>query len=184
MTNNIIAKRIGALIFCITNHIDIRYFFYLPWFSLRIERLRCSGLKMMGAKIGQNSYIRSGLFITYPAYLTIGNDSKIGVRSELYLYTDLIIGDNVEAGSDLIIHTSEHLFSNPILPLTKQGSKYSPVYIGSDVYIGSRVIILPGVTIGDRVVIASGSIVAKDLKSGFIYAGIPSTPIRELIHSE
>jgi len=181
--SNLLKKRIGSIVFCMTNTIDIRYIFYTPGLSEWLERLRCIGLKMMGAKIGYNSYVRSGLFITSPRYLTIGNHSKIGIRSELFLYADMIIGDNVEIGSDLIVHTAEHDFDNPDLPLAKQGSTYSPVHIGSDVYIGSRVTILPGITIENRVIIASGAVVTRNLISGYIYGGIPAQPIKKLDES-
>lgn len=51
---------------------------------------------------------------------------------------------------------------------------YSPVSIGSDVFIGVNCVILPGVTIGDRVVIGAGSVVTRDIPSGTVAAGSPA----------
>lgn len=130
--------------------------------------------------IGEDSWVRAGLFITTPGNLYMGNGSKIGPRSELYLYDHLRIGDNVEIGSGLIVHTGEHNISDPDRPLAKQGSSFAPVQIGNDVYIGSRVTILKNVTVSDRVAIAAGSVVNKDLTGGWLYAGVPVKPIKKL----
>jgi acetyltransferase-like isoleucine patch superfamily enzyme len=52
------------------------------------------------------------------------------------------------------------------------------VQIGSNVWIGSGCIILPGVTIGDDTVVAAGSIVTKDIPAGSVAAGVPARVIR------
>jgi len=55
----------------------------------------------------------------------------------------------------------------------------SPVKIGDRCWIGSNTIILPGVTIGDNVVVGAGSVVTKDIPSDVIVAGSPAKIIRE-----
>ncbi|MCM1987581.1 hypothetical protein KDK67_11430 [Methanococcoides seepicolus] len=47
--------------------------------------------------------------------------------------------------------------------IREQGMYYAPVIIGKDVWVGTRVIILPGVTIGDGAVIGANSVVSKDV---------------------
>ena len=54
-----------------------------------------------------------------------------------------------------------------------------PVYIGDDVWIGDRVIILPGVHVGDGCVIAAGSVVTKDVPRYTVVGGVPAKVIRE-----
>ena len=54
-----------------------------------------------------------------------------------------------------------------------------PITIGNDVWIGTRVIILPGVAIGDQAVIAAGSVVTKDVPAKAIVGGVPAKFIRE-----
>jgi maltose O-acetyltransferase len=114
----------------------------------------------------------------------MGMRSKLGPFAKLFLYADLTIGDDVEIGSDLTVHTAEHRFDDPKLPLAKQGSVYMPVEIRDDVYIGSGVTILPGTVIESRVVIGAGSVVKGVIKSGFVYAGMPARPIRPLAASQ
>jgi acetyltransferase-like isoleucine patch superfamily enzyme len=53
-----------------------------------------------------------------------------------------------------------------------------PIVVGSNVYIGTRAIILPGVTIGDDVVVAAGAVVARDVPSGTVVGGVPARPIK------
>lgn len=173
-------ERFVGIVFVVFNCIDIRYFLYIPTISQLVEKARTRLLQCMGASIGRNSFIRYRLFITNPQLLTVGQNSKVGIRSELFLYAPLRIGDNVEIGSELIVHTSDHDFSDPSLPLCKQGGNPKPVHIGSNVYIGSRVTILSGVKIDDYVIVAAGAVVATDLKSGFVYAGVPARAIKEI----
>ena len=55
-----------------------------------------------------------------------------------------------------------------------------PIRVGNDVYIGVDTILLPGVTIGDNVIIGAGSVVTKDCESGYVYAGNPAKKIKTM----
>jgi len=52
--------------------------------------------------------------------------------------------------------------------------RYAPVSIGSDVFVGVNSIIMPGVNVGDNVIIAAGSVVSKDVPGGSVVAGVPA----------
>jgi acetyltransferase-like isoleucine patch superfamily enzyme len=56
----------------------------------------------------------------------------------------------------------------------------APIKVGNNVFIGACSIILPGVTIGDNVVIAAGSVVSVDIPSNVVAAGVPARPIKSL----
>ena len=55
-----------------------------------------------------------------------------------------------------------------------------PVNIGNDVWIGGNVTILPGVNIGNNVVIAAGAVVTKDVPDNSLIGGVPAKIIREI----
>lgn len=55
-----------------------------------------------------------------------------------------------------------------------------PVIIGDDVWIGGNVTILPGVKIGNNVVIAAGAVVTKDIPDNCVAGGIPAKPIKQI----
>lgn len=171
---------IGVLIFATFNRVEIRYLVPLPILVKFVEKLRCYGLNLMGMEIGVESYVRKGLFVTSPNKVSIGSCTKIGPNSELWSYGCISIGDNVEIGSRLVIHTDEHMTADVELPLAKQGGVLNKVIIKDDVYMGSCVVILSGVTIESRVVVAAGAVVTKNLKSGYVYAGVPAKAIKEL----
>ncbi|MEM5663830.1 CatB-related O-acetyltransferase [Bacillus toyonensis] len=58
---------------------------------------------------------------------------------------------------------------------------HSPPIIGNDVWIGGRVIILQGVTIGDGAIIAAGAVVNKDVPPYTIVGGVPAKPIKNVL---
>lgn len=63
--------------------------------------------------------------------------------------------------------------------MMKQGmSETKPATIGNDVWIGSRVTILPGVHIGDRVVIGAGAVVTRDLPNNAIAVGVTAKVVK------
>ena len=86
----------------------------------------------------------------------------------------ITIGDNVSITADVSILT--HDFCSSVF--REKYHDYLPgrskVIIGNNVYIGQKAIILRGVTIGDNVIVAAGSIVTKDVPSNSVIAGVPA----------
>ncbi|MFF1530277.1 sugar O-acetyltransferase [Cellulomonas sp. NPDC058312] len=84
------------------------------------------------------------------------------------------IGDHCMIGPNTVISTVGH-------PLTPQGRRdklavATPVTIGDDVWIGANCTILPGVTIGDRVIVAAGAVVSRKIPNDTTVAGVPRAP--------
>jgi maltose O-acetyltransferase len=88
------------------------------------------------------------------------------------------IGNNVMIGPNVDIYTVNH-------PLTASGrqaylAQGSPVKIGNDVWIGGKVTITPGVSIGNNVVVAAGAVVTKDVPDNVLVGGVPARVIKPL----
>ena len=113
--------------------------------------------KKIGVNIGRNCRILTDKFGSEPYLVTLGDNVTLtgGVR--------IITHDG--AASLIINENGERYF------------RYAPVNIGSDVFIGVDAIIMPGVTIGNNVIVAAGSIVTKDVKSHTVVGGIPASYI-------
>lgn len=127
---------------------------------------------------GKNINIEKGAKFGYGNGIILGNNSGIGINASIP--PDTIIGDDVMMGPDCIIYASNHQFSDLTKPMNKQGHYPSKqTIIGNDVWIGGRVIILPGKKIGNGVIIAAGSIVTKNLEDFGIYGGNPAKLIRK-----
>ncbi|MCD7781682.1 MAG: acyltransferase [Methanosphaera sp.] len=97
----------------------------------------------------------------------IGNDAFLDGRGGLY------IGSNVNIAGDFRVYTMEHDINSKTFESTS-GS----VYIDDYVYIGSRVMVLPGVHIHEGAVIASGTVVTKDVPAWTMYGGVPAKYIK------
>ncbi len=93
-------------------------------------------------------------------------------------YGGLTIGDRTLIGPLTTIHTANHAFDDPDVPLLEQGSIKQPVTIGKDCWLAMSVCVLPGVTIGDRSVIGAGSVVTKDMPADSVAVGNPCRVIR------
>lgn len=126
---------------------------------------------------GNNINIESNAYFGDGLGIRIGNNSGIGINCVIQRYVS--IGNDVIMGRDVIIMTGEHNTANIAVPINQQGNKIiKPVTINDDVYIGSRVIILPGVTIGHGSIIGAGAVVTKDIEPYSIVGGIPAKLIR------
>lgn len=136
---------------------------------------RGASVKLMLLKCGDNVNIEKNA--KFSIRTEIGRNSGIGENA--HLYGKVIIGDNVMMAPDVIIYVRNHESSRIDIPMCEQGStEEKPVIIGNDVWIGGRVIILPGITIGDGAIIGAGSVVTKDVAAYDIVAGNPARFIR------
>lgn len=139
------------------------------------KKIRAWCAKNIVKQFGINVNIEKGAYFT--SGLSIGDNSGIGKNA--VINGTVFIGNNVMMGPDCIIHTSNHNFSRLDIPMIKQGfMEEKIVYIGNDVWIGSRVIILPGVKIGNGVIIGAGSVVTKNIEDWSISAGNPARHIK------
>ncbi len=119
-------------------------------------------------------------------YVTISNPQNIscgkGCIFNHGIYLDgkggISFGDNVVLSSGAKILTGSLIVAEPWV-FTKRHIR-KPVKIGNNVRIYTNVVVQPGVTIEDFVIVAAGSVVTKDLKRGWIYAGVPAKPVRRI----
>ena len=125
-------------------------------------------------ELGPQSYIAAHAYLT--GSLTAGRNCTINafcvVRGEITL------GDAVRIGAHTSILAFNHTMSNPDVEVFRQPISSRGITIGNDVWIGSHVVILDGVTVGAKAVIAAGAVVTKDVPSGGIVGGNPAKLIR------
>jgi maltose O-acetyltransferase len=128
-------------------------------------------------KCGRNVNVERGALFGYN--IEIGDNSGIGINAQLSTGGGIRIGNNVLMAPDVIILTENHKIDDVTIPIIKTGSKSAPVVIEDDVWIGTRVIILPGVTIGRSSIIGAGAVVSKSIPPYSIAAGVPARVIKK-----
>lgn len=114
----------------------------------------------------------------YGKNIHVGDDFLINYNGVILDIVPVTIGNNVMIGLNTLITTVGH-------PLSPAGRREKlgisePITIGNDVWIGGNVTILPGVTIGDNVVVAAGAVVTKDVPSNCVVGGIPAKVIKDI----
>lgn len=152
-------------------------------------------------KIGQGAYLSA---LTNKS-ISIGNNVSIGAFSRIIVSTTLNnlngfikIGNNVGLGefaylggaagleiqNDCIIgqyfscHPENHNYNDTKIPIRLQGVSHQGIKIENNCWIGSKVTILDGVTIGPGCVIAAGSVVTKSFPANCVIAGVPAKLIK------
>lgn len=134
-------------------------------------------LKEMFAEIGEGCYIEPPLHANWGGHhVHFGKGVYANFGLTLVDDTHIYVGDYTLIGPNVVIATAGH----PIEPgLREQAYQYNiPVRIGRNCWLGAGVIIVPGVTIGDNVVIGAGSVVTKDIPDNVVAVGNPCRVLR------
>ena len=113
------------------------------------------------------------------ARIRIGSGCAFSNNITICALESITMGDRCLVGEMVTIMDSDHHELEPEKRWSGHG-RIAPVQIGNNVWIGSRVIILSGVTIGDNSVIGAGAIVTKSIPANCVAAGNPARVIREL----
>ncbi len=139
------------------------------------------------SRISRKARVYSGVLVCSSS---IGDYSYVGRHSRV-VHAD--IGKFCSIAGEVLLgmgtHTLDNLSTSPIFTETKNGTghkwvdstevkPFRKVKVGNDVWIGTRAMIMGGITIGDGAVIGAGSIVTKDVPPYAIVAGVPARVIR------
>lgn len=162
----------------------ILYFLYLltaAWLptsshSSISKKIRFFWAKHIISVCGKNVNIEK--FAKFTPGLSIGDNSGIGIKSEINGVVS--IGRDVMMGPEVVIYTTAHNHNRTDIPMMFQGMDSPlPVTVGNDVWIGRRVIILPGVSIGDGCIIGAGAVVTKSIPPYCVAVGVPARVVKK-----
>ncbi len=136
-------------------------------------------LKEMFAEIGEGCYIEPPFHSNFGGkHCHFGKNVYANFNLTLVDDTHIYVGDYTMFAPNVTVATAGH----PILPsLREKGYQYNAsVRIGKNCWIGTGAIILPGITIGDNVVVGAGSVVTKDLPDNVVAVGNPCKVLRKI----
>lgn len=145
----------------------------------REQERRQALLRRMLAEVGEECWIEPPFHANWGGrHVHFGKGVYANYGLTLVDDTHIYVGDYTMFGPHVTVATAGH----PILPeLREQGYQFNmPVHIGRNCWLGAGVIVLPGVTIGDNVVVGAGSVVTKDLPDNVVAVGNPCRVLREV----
>lgn len=128
------------------------------------------------ASMGEGVNIERGVSFT-PGELHLGSRSGLGVNA--FIQGPVSIGRNVMMAPEVAIFTVNHSSADTTRPMRDQGlTPPRPVIIEDDVWIGQRVMIMPGVRVGEGAILAAGAVVTKDVVAYSVVGGNPARFLR------
>jgi acetyltransferase-like isoleucine patch superfamily enzyme len=124
--------------------------------------LRLALYKAMGIAIGRHAYVGMDTWLDdqFPELIVIEDDVVISFRVTVVVHDDARRMDRVEPGQ-------------------LQGT-VAPVVLKRGCYLGAGALLLPGVTVGERAVVAAGAVVTRDVPPGKVVAGVPARVIKDV----
>lgn len=160
------------------------------------DRARASVARLRGAAVGKKSRLGARCVLQRPwclemaercqfehqvfvkavsdaARIRLGQRVFVGAGSEFDIADALTIGNGVLIAPGCFITDHSHRRSASA-PIETQGCESGPVCIEDDVWLGTRVVVLPGVTIGRGAVVAAGAVVTKSVESMAVVGGVPA----------
>ena len=135
-------------------------------------------LKKLLSDMGEEIWIEPPVHMAYGTNVHIGNHFYANFNLVIVDDIDVYIGEYVMIAPNVTITPTGH----PVdADLRRPGTQFSiPVRIGNNVWIGSNVVILPGITIGDNSVIGAGSVVTHDIPENVVAVGNPCHLLRKI----
>ncbi|WP_454191535.1 sugar O-acetyltransferase [Paenibacillus sp. Marseille-Q7038] len=140
---------------------------------------RAEMMKKLLGTVGEHFYIEPTFRCDYGYNIHVGDHFYANFDCVILDVCEVNIGKYCLLGPGVHIYTATH----PLDPISRcdRAEEYgAPVTIGDKVWIGGRAVINPGVTIGNNVVVASGSVVTKDVPDNVVVGGNPARILKKI----
>ena len=135
-------------------------------------------LEQLLGSMGREVQIEPMFWCDYGFHITAGEGLYVNHNCVILDCAQVTFGDHVLIGPNCGFYTAGH----PMDAQTRNtGEEFAaPITVGSSVWFGGNVTVLPGVAIGDGAVIGAGSVVSRDIPAGVLAVGNPCRPVRTL----
>lgn len=138
--------------------------------------VRAGLLRLFGARIGAGMYMKPGVRVKFPWYLSVGDHCWIGEDVWIDNLAPVSIGSHVCVSQGAYLCTGNHDWSKPNLKLFTR-----PIKLERGSWVGARALVCPGVTVGEGAILTAGSVAAKDLLPFGIYTGNPAVLTKQRV---
>ena len=138
------------------------------------RRLRIAWLRLLGVRIGSRSSVFMGTTVFGHQQLVIGDRCVVAERCVLDARGGVVIEDDVVLASDVQLRTAKHDVASPTF-----ADCYDPIRLRRYTWLGTRSMVLGGVTVGIGGVAAAGAVVTADVADYTVVGGVPAKPVGE-----
>jgi acetyltransferase-like isoleucine patch superfamily enzyme len=138
---------------------------------------RGAAWRLLGASIDETAIVGPRVWMRNPANVTIGAGSRLGGRVWIDSWGEVTIGRNVLMNGEIDLFCTQHLLDHPRF----RGERH-PISIGDYVWLPWKVVVMPGVRIGNYAVIGTGSVVTNDVPDYAVAAGNPARVVKQRAH--
>jgi len=143
---------------------------------LPVSSFKAALLRAFGARIGTGAYIKPGVKVKFPWYLSVGDHCWLGEDVWIDNLAPVTIGSHVCVSQGAYLCTGNHDWSSPNMKLFRK-----PIKLQDGSWVGARAIVGPGTVVGVGAIVTAGSVVTKNVPAGQIWAGNPAHYIRDRI---
>ena len=133
---------------------------------------------MLGPYSSLSAGMMPGQIMLGSPVLKIGDRCSIGRSSSIVAHLSVEIGDDVWTGPNVYITDQNHDYTDITRPIGAQSMPERAVSIGSNSWLGTNVVVLPGVRIGRHVTIGASSVVVDDIPDYSVAVGSPARVVR------
>jgi maltose O-acetyltransferase len=143
------------------------------------QMLRTDLLRDFLGAVGEGTVVLPTFTCDYGYNISLGRNVFINYHCIFLDCAPIAIGDDVQIGPAVQLYTAQHPLDAKVRRSGLESA--SPIRIGKDVWIGGGVVVLPGVTIGDRSIVGAGSVVVHHVPPDSLVVGNPARIVRTLV---
>ena len=162
----------------------------LLWLRLRFPRAQLGARNDIRAgfklRLSPDAHFQTGAACVLDTDTTVECSGVLNIGERVIFGHHCTIGckERIEIGDDCLlaemvsIRDHDHNFERLDVPIRTQGATCAPVIIGRDVWLGAKVTVLKGVTIGDGAIVGANAVVTRDIPPRAIAVGIPARVVK------
>ena len=143
---------------------------------LPVSFFKVAILRVFGARIGTGAYLKPGIKVKFPWYLTVGDHCWLGEDVWIDNLAAVTIGSHVCVSQGAYLCTGNHDWSSANMKLFRK-----PITLHDGCWVGARAVIGPGTVVEAGAVATAGSVVTRNIPAGEIWAGNPARYLRDRV---
>lgn len=140
------------------------------------EEIRDIFSRLTGRQVDESFELFAPFYTDFGRNIVVGENVFINQNCTFMDRGGITLEDRVLIAPRVNLITINHILA----PQSRRDTESRPIHICKNVWLGTGVTVMPGVTVGENTIIAAGSVVTKDIPSGVIAAGIPAKIIKEI----